>query len=521
MAQRTALIIGAGPAGLTAAFELLDRTDVVPTVLERDDCMGGIARTVQYKGNRMDIGGHRFFSKSDRVMNWWFRFLPPESSDSQSLITYQRSSRKIPVGITTPEKADCVMMLRPRKSRIFFLRRLFDYPLSLSLDLMRNLGFLRMVRIGLSYAKSMVFRIPNESNLEQFFINRFGHELYQLFFRSYTEKVWGRQCREISAEWGHQRVKGLSILKVMAHGASKLFRGNEHIAQKGVETSLIEQFLYPKFGPGQMWDEVARNVQEKGGRIIRHQQVEKIVWEGARVKSVVAVDQRTGEKSEYSADFVFSTMAIQDLVVAADPTPPEPVPEIARGLIYRDFITVGVLVSKLKIRDQHPHAGQLLRDNWIYIQEPDVQLGRLQIFNNWSSFLVANPATVWLGLEYFCFETDAIWHLPDAEMIQLAVGELAKLDIIEKTDFLDATVVRMPKAYPAYFGSYDRFGELRPWLDSLENLLLVGRNGMHRYNNQDHSMLTSMIAVDNILAGVSDRSNLWDVNLEQDYHEGD
>jgi protoporphyrinogen oxidase len=521
MNRRTAIIVGAGPAGLTAAYELLRRTDIQPIVLERDDFLGGIARTVQYKGNRMDIGGHRFFSKSDRVMNWWLDILPLASGPGALTIAYQQQTREVANTPTAdPTRTDNVMLVRPRKSRIYFLRRFFDYPITLSGNTLRNLGVVRTIKIALSYTRALAFPERNETNLEQFFINRFGRELYRTFFQSYTEKVWGIPCHEISAEWGRQRIKGLSMLKTLSHIAKKAFgRVGGDVRQATVETSLIEQFMYPKFGPGQMWEEVARRIEERGGTILHHQDVERIAWQGTRVLSVTAVNRQTGERTEYRGDYFFSTMAVQDLVRASDPPPPAHVREISDGLMYRDFIAVGMLVSRLKVQDPGSVGSRLLSDNWIYIQEPDVLIGRLQIFNNWSPGLVADPDKVWLGLEYFCYTTDDIWKLPDAVMIDLAATELDTIGIIDKRDVLDATVVRVPKTYPAYFGSYDRFDQVRAWLDGLENLFPIGRNGMHKYNNQDHSMLTAMIAVDNILEGRTDKSNLWSVNTEHEYHE--
>jgi protoporphyrinogen oxidase len=513
---RKAVIIGAGPAGLTAAYELLGRTDIQPLVLEKSEYMGGIARTVTYRGNRIDIGGHRFFSKSDRVMKWWLDILPLQSTGNQSFaITYQNSSRsvKAPAEERDPARVDRVMLVRGRKSRILYLRKFFDYPLSLSPRTLGNLGLWRTARISLSYLKSALFPIRNEKTLEQFFINRFGQELYLTFFKSYTEKVWGVPCHQIGAEWGAQRVKGLSITKTLLHAARKLFgKRSGDIAQKGVETSLIEQFLYPKFGPGQMWEEVARQVREKGGEIRTGWTVTSVIADGTRVRGVRAVNQETGEESCFEGDFVFSTAPIKELLAGFSPPPPAAVKEVSDGLVYRDFITVGLLVPRLKI-------GPAIEDNWIYIQEPDVLLGRLQIFNNWSPYMVAKPGTVWLGLEYFCNQNDELWNKSDSELAALGARELAKIGVIENGDVLDSTVLRMEKTYPAYFGSYDRFPVIREFVDRFDNLFLLGRNGMHRYNNQDHSMLTAMMAVDNIAAGVTSKDNLWEVNTEQDYHE--
>jgi protoporphyrinogen oxidase len=499
--QRRAIIIGAGPAGLTAAYELLTRTGIRPIVLEKSDCMGGICRTVNYKGNRIDMGGHRFFSKSGRVMEWWLRMLPLEGSENNPA-------------------ADCVMLLRPRKSRIYYLRRFFTYPISLSRDTLLKLGLWRTLKIGLSYLRSALFPLKQEETLEHFFINRFGRELYCTFFKSYTEKVWGVPCSRISAKWGAQRIKGLSIWSTLIHALNKGFSNTSgDIGQKNTETSLIEQFLYPKFGPGQMWEEVARRVREMGGEIHTGYRVERIITDGWQVKALEATNPATGRKEAFEGDYFFSTAPVQEIMRSFDVAPPENVLEVSDGLVYRDFITVGVLVRSLRINDETPQGRKLISDNWIYIQEPDVLLGRLQIFNNWSPFMVADPANVWLGLEYFCNQSDEIWNLSDDRMVALATGELSKIGIIDAAEVLDATVLRMEKTYPAYFGAYDRFAEIREYVDRYGNLFLVGRNGMHRYNNQDHSVLTAMMAVDGIIAGNVDRAGLWEVNTDADYLE--
>ncbi|MCS7024173.1 MAG: NAD(P)/FAD-dependent oxidoreductase [Bryobacteraceae bacterium] len=519
MKQQRAIIIGAGPAGLTAAYELLKRTSIRPLVLEKSQYMGGISRTVNYKGNRIDIGGHRFFSKSDRVMKWWLEILPLEAQDTQT-IHYHRMTTQVTPASERPRNPDRVMLVRPRKSRIYYLRRFFDYPISLSWDTLSKLGVWRTIKIALSYLRSMLAPIRPERTLEQFFINRFGRELYLTFFKSYTEKVWGVPCREISAEWGAQRIKGLSVWTTLKHALRKLIENTRgDIRQKEVETSLIEQFLYPKYGPGQMWEEVACRVQRLGGEIRTQWRAERIFTEGWRVTAIEAVNEVTGERELLEGDYFFSTAPVSEIVRAFVTPPPANVLEVADGLVYRDFITVGLLVRSLKISDETPHGKKLIRDNWIYIQEPDVLLGRLQIFNNWSPFLVADPNTVWLGLEYFCQQSDPIWKMTDPEMTELAIRELAQIGILDTGEVIDSTVIRMEKTYPAYFGTYSRFQEIRDYVDRFENLFLVGRNGMHRYNNQDHSMLTAMMAVDNIVAGEKDKARLWEVNTEMEYHE--
>jgi len=500
MSKKTAIIIGAGPAGLTAAYELLARTDVHPIVLERSSYMGGIARTINYRGNRVDLGGHRFFSKSDRVMDWWFSHLPLAKGDEA-------------------EREDLHMLLRPRKSRIYFLRRFFQYPVQPSWETFGNLGLWRTVKIGFSYLRSMVFPIERATNLEQFFINRFGRELYLTFFKSYTEKVWGVRCTEIGAEWGAQRIKGLSIRSAIGHvlKGSATKRGGR-AAEKETETSLIEQFLYPKLGAGQMWEEVARKVRCMGGEIVSNCDVTGVEARDGRIVSVTAQDAN-GNARRFTGEYFFSTTSVQELIRGMGESVPAEVREISEGLQYRDFITVGLLLKRLKLREPGDTSGKLISDNWIYIQEPDVLVGRLQIFNNWSPYVVADSTKVWLGAEYFCNQGDELWRKSDDELARLAVEELEKIQVIEKEDVLDSVVARMPKAYPAYFGSYARFPELRAYLDKFDNLFLVGRNGMHKYNNQDHSMLTAMTAVDNLVAGVSDKSNIWTVNTEDDYLE--
>ncbi len=520
----TALIIGAGPAGLTAALEFQKLSEVKPVVLEASHEIGGISRTIRYKGNRIDIGGHRFFSKSDRVMEWWLEQMPTEAgADNAAAISYQNQSRSI-AGMgdssdKTAEEDDLVMLIRPRKSRIYFLRRFFDYPITLTKDTLAKLGVARTAKVGVSYMASRVAQIKPEKSLEDFLINRFGRQLYLTFFKSYTEKVWGTPCEEISAEWGAQRIKGLSLTTAVKHFFKKAFTKKESkdLSQKGTDTSLIERFLYPKFGPGQLWEHVADKIVAGGGDIHMGWKVNRVVTEGQRILSVEAVND-AGETQAFAADHFFSTMPMRDLVNAMErggTAIPQNVKEVSEGLIYRDFITIGLLIDKLSVTE--PDGG-LLKDTWIYIQEPDVLVGRLQIFNNWSPYLV-EPGKIWIGLEYFCYETDPLWTMPDDELKKFGAMELEKIGILKASGVLDAHVVRVPKTYPAYFGTYDRFDELRAFTDSFENLFLIGRNGMHKYNNQDHSMLTAMQAVENVLSGVTSKKNLWKINTEMEYHE--
>ena len=529
MKQGTAIIIGAGPAGLTAAIELQRQSGIKPILIEASHDIGGISRTVRYKGNRMDIGGHRFFSKSDRVMRWWLDLMPVEahteagSGELGGQLRYQGQQRDLPAASTAPnpETEDLVMLVRQRKSRIYFLRRFFDYPISLSAATFRNLGLARTVRCGVSYLRSALLPQREEKSLEDFIINRFGKQLYLTFFKSYTEKVWGVPCHQISAEWGAQRIKGLSLKGVVVHFLKKTFgpKSSGDIAQKQTETSLIEKFLYPKLGPGQLWEHAADLVLAGGGEIHFGIQVDRIHIDGDTIQAIEGVNL-AGERFTFAGDYFFSTMPVRDLVRAISLPPAQSVPpavtEVSEGLMYRDFITVGLLAAKLAVREKD---GAPLKDNWIYIQEPDVVVGRLQIFNNWSPWLVSNSEKVWIGLEYFCNDTDDLWKLSDDEMSRFAIAEIAKIGILKAEEVEDSHVIRVPKTYPAYFGSYDQFDVIRNYLDGFHNLFLVGRNGMHKYNNQDHSMLTAMTAVENIVNGVTTKDNIWAINTEMEYHE--
>ena len=503
---KTAIIIGAGPAGLTAAYELLKKTNIKPIILEQTDFIGGISATHKHNGNRMDMGGHRFFSKSETVMNWWSEILPLQGKPSADDILFNRSPdlshRK---GAPDPEKTDLVMLTRPRVSRIYYLKSFFDYPVSLNFQTIKNLGFFKMVKIGFSYLKSIVHKRP-EKSLEDFFINRFGRELYETFFKDYTEKLWGVSCSDIAADWGAQRVKGLSILKLLLN----LLK----IGKK--ETSLIETFWYPKFGPGQLWEEVAHQVQKKGGKIRFKSRVSKINIKDDHIISVVVNGKET-----IPCDYVLSSMPVRDLIRAL-PRVPTSVRTVADGLMYRDFRTAGLLLKQMKLGYALNESilNGMPKDTWIYIQEKGVKLGRVQLFNNWSPYLVKKfKDTVWIGLEYFCNEKDKLWTMSDKEFTKFAAKEAEKIGLINCSDLLDSISFKVPKAYPAYFGTYGDFDKIRTYLDSIPNLFVMGRNGMHRYNNMDHSVLSAMAVVQEIHHPTGSRNAIWNVNTEQEYHE--
>jgi len=518
--MKTAVIAGAGPAGLTAAFELLERSGVRPIVFEADQQVGGISKTIVYRGNRMDLGGHRFFSKSEWVMNWWQALLPvaTESAGDRNLLRYQGQEREFTAPLNGARVTDDnVMLVRSRLSRIFYRRKFFDYPLKLSLETLRKLGPGYTAAIGASYVAARLAPRHPEASLEDFLHNRFGDRLYRTFFKDYTEKVWGVPCSEISAEWGAQRIKGLSITKAVKHALAAPLRKSTDTRQKGTETSLIERFLYPKFGPGQMWEEAARRVAARNGEVHLRHRIVGLLGNARRVEAVDVRDETTGQVRRQACDYFISTLPVSEITAMLKPEDAR-VAQIAKALPYRDFMTAGLLVKRM----QPTHAGDPSRmppDNWIYIQEPDVKLGRLQIFNNWSPHLVADPSTVWLGLEYFCREGDELWSMADAAFLDFAAQELAKIGLIDLADVLDGTVVRVPKAYPAYFGEYRDIGRVRSFLDEWHNVYPVGRNGMHRYNNQDHSMLAAKAAVDCIVAADTNKAALWAVNAEDEYHE--
>ena len=522
---KVAVIAGAGPAGLTAALELLRRSDISPVVFEADGQVGGISKTINYRGNRMDLGGHRFFSKSDWVMRWWQEILPVAegqlSPDGALRINYQGRSHSLTPGALGLPSSDAVLLVRQRLSRIYYRRRFFDYPLTLNASTIRNLGLMEALQIGLSYGQAQLKSRPPEVTLEDFLVNRFGRRLYRTFFKDYTEKVWGVPCAEISAEWGAQRIKGLSVAKAIAHALTSPFRSSADALQMSTETSLIERFLYPKLGPGQLWEEVGRRIAQQGGRIHLRHRVVGVERDGIKVIAATVLDETTGLTQRVPCEYFISTVPVRDLVAFLEPAELQ-IRRTAEQLPYRDFMTVGLLLRRMRAAAasrRAPRGNGMPPDNWIYVQEPDVRIGRLQIFNNWSPALVADPGTIWLGLEYFCSEGDDLWAMDDARFIDYAAGELEKIGLIDRKDVIDGTLVRVRKAYPAYFGTYSQFERVRTFLDRFPNVYPVGRNGMHRYNNQDHSMLAANSAVNSIINGGGDKQEMWLINAESDYHE--
>lgn len=513
--MKKVIIIGAGPAGLTAGCELLRQSDEYEVkILEQSGQMGGISKTVLHNGNRMDLGGHRFFSKNQRVMDFWTELLPLQGKPSMDDLILKRSAKLVKGG-ADPEKEDNVFLQRSRVSRIYYRQNFFDYPVKLNISTIRNLGFGTTIVAGCSYLKASIFKREVKS-LEDFYINHFGKKLYRIFFEGYTEKLWGRHPSEISPDWGAQRVKGLSVSAVLKDIWDKMWKKDN----RKVESSLIESFYYPKYGPGQLWETAAERFESMGGVICTECRVTDLHCDGNKIVGVTY--QEKGVLKEEAADVVFSSMPVKDLVEGL-PKVPHKMKRIAEGLPYRDFVTVGILVEKLKIKNQTDikTLGDIVPDCWIYVQDKGVSLGRIQIFNNWSPYMVKMPQdTVWIGLEYFCKEGDALWNMTEEEWCALGQKELITIGVLDKeTIIMDSHCEKVSKAYPAYFDTYKDFEQLEEWLNHFDNLYCIGRNGQHRYNNMDHSMLTAMEAVSILLSGSMDRSALWQVNTEQEYQE--
>jgi protoporphyrinogen oxidase len=463
--QYPVVIIGAGPAGLTAAYEL-SKSSVHSVVLEKGSVVGGLSRTADYKGYLFDIGGHRFFTKVSLVDRMWHEVLGAD------------------------------FITRPRMSRIYYKSKFFQYPLE-PMNALMGLGIFESFLCGLSYVRAKLFPEKPEENLEAWVSNRFGNRLFKTFFKTYTEKVWGIPCREIQAEWAAQRIKGLSFTSMIWNA----LRPKRKQSRQEVIKTLIHEFEYPRRGPGMMWTKTKEIVEDRGSRVVFQAPVESICWEPGRVKAIRAGGQA------YSGDHFISSMPIRELIECLDPAPPEHVRRAADDFRYRDFLTVAVMVR----------GKDLFPDNWIYVHDPNVAVGRIQNYSNWSPEMVPEPDMSCLGLEYFCFEGDGLWTTPDAELVALAKKELGTLGLVDPKNIVDGTVLRIEKAYPIYDGTYRRgLAAVREFLATVPNLQLVGRNGMHRYNNQDHSMLTAMLAARNILGA---RYDLWQVNVEADYHE--
>lgn len=513
--KKKVVIIGAGPAGLTAGYYLLKSSkDYEVTILESSNQVGGISKTINYDGNRMDLGGHRFFTKDDRVNEIWQELMKVQGTGSYDDIKLD-TKKEFCLDGPNPEKEDNVFLVRNRVSRIYYKKKFFDYPVNLSFNTIKNLGFIQTMESGFSYLKSTIVK-KDETNLENFYINRFGKKLYNIFFKGYTEKLWGRSPEFIDSSWGSQRVKGISIKEVLKDYFCKVFKINN----KNKQTSLIESFNYPKYGPGQMYEEMEKQIIKNGGTILKEHEVIKINNKNNKIESVICLNNN--KKKEIKGDIFISSMPIKDLINGMNSVPKK-VNYIATNLPYRDFITIGLILNNLKIKNKTKikTLNNNIPDCWIYVQSTDVKLGRIQVFNNWSPYLVKDiDNTISLGLEYFCNENDEFWNKTNDELLEFATNELIKMGIIESKDnILNYHVEKVKKAYPAYFDTYKDFNIVKKYLDKYTNLYCIGRNGQHRYNNMDHSMECAITCIDNILNNKKDKSNIWNINAEREYHE--
>ena len=510
-----AVIIGAGPAGLTAAYELLTKTDIIPIILEEGDSVGGIARTVFHNGNGIDLGGHRLFSKSQIILDMWEKFLPLQGKPP---IDDKILNRSITVSNNgpDPDETNIVMLKRRRLSRIYYLRKFFNYPISLSLATILNMGIIRTAKSGFSYIKSCFIK-REEKNLEDFMINRFGKVLYKTFFEKYTQKVWGLHPQQISKEWGEQRIKGLSLSKAIINA---ILSPLHLISNKKKETSLIDEYFYPKYGCGQLWNIMADKIKELGGEIKLNTKVVSLKSSDNRIISVIA-NRPDGQEVINNADYIISSMPIKDLISGLDNVP-ENIKMIAADLTYRDYILAGFYLDKFNLKNNTKikTINNICPDSWIYLQEDDIVAGRLQIMNNWSPYLVKDfKNKVFISLEYFANEGDALWSLSEQEMLNIALKDIKALSLTEEKHILDKIIVKVKKAYPAYFGSYSEFDKVKSFIQSIDNLYCIGRNGQHKYNNMDHSMLSGIEAV-YCIKNKTDKNILWEVNTEKEYHEG-
>ena len=518
MNKKKVIILGAGPAGLTAGHDLLTKDsehyDVI--ILEKTNDIGGISKTINYKGNLMDIGGHRFFSKDPRVNEWWRQRLKIQSSPALDDKILDRK-KDLPSDGADPNIEDNVFLIRDRISRIYYNNSFLNYPISLSLKLITSIGILQTIKAGFSYIWSLIKKLP-EISLENFYINRFGRVIYSLFFEKYTLKLWGIHPKDLSADWGCQRVRGISILEVLKNAFAKQF----NLGKKSKETSFIEKFMYPKFGPGQLWEKTAREIENLGGKIIKNVSVKSIVFRNNKVQEITFKENDV--TSSLQADFLLSSAPIKDLFSFFTGIDiPNDIYKATQELQYRDFVTIGLLLKKLNLKNttEYKTINNITPDCWIYIQEPNIKMGRIQIFNNWSPYSVKDlQNTIWIGTEYFCTEGDDFWSKSDQKLFDFAKDELLSMNLITSADdIIDWHCEKIQKAYPAYFGSYKHMGRIIAFLNQYDNLFCIGRNGQHRYNNMDHSMITAFNAVGNILNEEKSKDNIWSVNTEKVYHE--
>jgi len=516
--SKNVVIVGAGPAGLTTAYYLLKNTNEKLNVilLEKEAMVGGISKTIDMDGYKIDTGIHRFFTKSDEVEKIWNELLPVQNKPAydELLIDKQREYSKEG---SNPENEDKSFLIKDRVTRIYYGKKFYDYPVAINYNTIKNLGFINIIKVGFSYIKSCLIKLPEDS-LENFYINRFGKTLYNMFFKSYTEKVWGLAPKNISADWGAQRVKGLSVGKAILE-----FFHKPQDSKKG-ETSLISSFKYPKLGTGQMYEEMKNEIEKMGGKILFNSSIDEFICENNKIKKI-KYHNKNKEKT-LNVDILVSSMPIKDLFMQFSGIDiPKNIFDIATNLPYRNFMAVGFLVDdfKLKNKTKIKTLMDVIPDSWIYIHEPSLKVGRLQIFNNWSPYLFKNKEEckdkVMCTLEYFSSDNDVYWNMSDKDFIEFATKEAIELGLFDRKNILKTIRIKIDKAYPAYFGTYKDFDKVKDFLNNIDNLYCIGRNGQHRYNNMDHSILTGIEAAKSIMNNSRNKDIIWKVNTEKDYHE--
>ncbi len=514
MEKRIAVIIGGGPAGLSFAYSLLKNTNnIKPIVIEECDCLGGLSKTMNHNNNGIDIGPHRFFTRNDEVFQLWNELLEIQDSpaaDDKILNRFPASN----CGAANPEEQDNIFLKRKRFSRIYYNNHFIDYPIKLNPAIFKALGLKKTFLAGLSYLKSCTKK-RKENNLENFMINRFGKVLYQLFFENYTEKVWGIHPNSISKEWGEQRIKKISILNVIKDTLLTNLK-----IKFNKETSLIDEYYYPKYGSSQMYNLMAEKIKEMGGDIILNGKVNKIIKNCNSIERIEYVDTQTNEIKTLTGNYFISSMPIKDLIINMNEVPDE-VSEIAKNLPYRDFILVNFILNKLNLKNntKYPTINNIAPDSWVYLQDTGIKAGRLNIMNNFSPYIINDfKNDIVVSLEYFCTENDEFWNKTDKEIIDFATNELILSSIADKSDIKGIKCFKIKKAYPAYFGSYSQFNKIQDYINTIDNLYCIGRNGQHKYNNMDHSVLSGITAA-KIIINNTDKALLWEVNTDKIYQE--
>lgn len=517
MSKKRIVIIGAGPAGLTAAYELLRRAgdffEVI--VLESETAVGGLAKAIVYNGKILDVGGHRFFSRDEVIPGWWRNIMPLQGKPSPDDVLPGRNKVFDKNG-PDPQTSDDVMLVRDRYSSIIYEGKMFDYPVNLSFETLKKFGLTTAFAVSRSYIKESISQKKRIRTLEDYYRSHFGEKLYSMFFEGYTEKVWGKHPAEISPDWGVQRIKGLTGVSVVIDGIKNMLGKRDENTR---QDSLIKSFMYPKYGPGQFWEKVAQEVTRLGGYIITDCRVTGLLCKGRQAKTAQCLVK--GQQMNLSGDVFMSSMPISELINSmTGVTISQNTLSIANGLPYRSLISVGIEAKRINLPENEKvkTLNGISPDCWLYVQDRSVKIGRIQIYNNWSPYLSPNSKErIWLAAEIFCNENDMFWNMNENQITEMAIRDLEKLGLLNRSDVTDRCAYRIAKAYPAYFGTYEEFGTIRRYLDEFSNLYCIGRNGQHKYYNMDQAMMTAIEAVSNILVGSGDKSNVWDIEKRRKY----